>query len=242
MKHAHINWELAMGPNKKYAQSIYGDEPKTMDELGFAVIKILNEYRERRIAKVNRKTVCIESPNARCVGLSWQVTHSEQVSNSHSSPEGYPQNFMRKEGVPTSYPGWKGRVWVRYENKQGYSFGSDPFKRSLTHTGTGGGGAYDGPWESVSHARWIRHGHSRDVGLFPEVNCFSWDFRIYDADWPLVTENIIDQFEKEVMWATLSNQAVPRSPQHKFLWEDPATQVADETFLEECRSISQQVA
>ena len=229
-----------MGPNKKYAQSIYGDEPKTMDELGFAVIKVLNEHRERRLTKVNRKTVYIESPKTRCVGLSWSIVHSEQVSNSHSSPEGYPQNFMRKEGVPTSYPGWTGRVWVRYESEQGYGFGSDPFNRSLTHTGTGGGGPYNGPWESVYAARWQRHGHSRAAGLFPPVNCFSWDFRIFDADWPLVTENIIDQYEKDVMWATLGNKSQPLPPTHTFFWDDEATKAADDQFL--FSLISQQVA
>jgi hypothetical protein len=188
--------------NKQYAKSLYVNEPKTMDELGFAVIKVLNDYRERRLSGRGRKAVYTESPKAECVGLSWQVTHTDHVSNSHSGPEGYPQNFMRKEGVPTGYPGWTGRVWVRYRYERGYTFGSDPFRRSLTHTGTGGGGAYNGPWAHVSNVRFHRLGYDNSTNVFAPVACYSWDFRIFDYDWPEVTANIINEYEKACVWDT----------------------------------------
>lgn len=218
-----------MGPTKQYAQSVYGAEPTSMDELGFAVVKVLNNYKQYR---QSAKGVLTSSPNAQCIGLAWRLTHTETVSNSHSGPEGYPQNFMRKKDVPTSYPGWSGRVWVRYKNERGYSFGSDPFSRSLTHTGTGGGGSYDGPWTKVAHERFKLYQHG--PGEFDPVSCYSWDFRIFDADWPLVTENIIGEYEKQLMWARLNNKYDPPAPTHNFLWEDPKTKAADEEFLANC--------
>jgi hypothetical protein len=128
-------------------------------------------------------------------------------------------------------------VWVRYEKEQGYSFGSDPFRRTLTHTGTGGGGSYNGPWSEVSTARFHRFSHNRGPNTYPEIHCFSWDFKIFDADWPEVTANIVDAFEKEIVWATLNNKHVPGQPTHKFLWEDPATKAADEAFIAECKEL-----
>ena len=228
-----------MGPNKKYAQNIYGAEPTTMDEMGFAIIKVLNEHVERR---VDRKGKLTTSDKVKCVGLAWEITHSDMVSNSHSSPEGYPQNwggYKDKDGVPRGYPGWSGRVWVRYEKQSGYSWGSDPFNRALAHTGTGGGGSYSGIWEKVSSARYHRFGHLREPGMYPEIHCFSWDFRIFDADWPLVMEHVLANHEKEVMWATLNNQPRPRSLTHKFLWQDPATVEADAAFIAECQMLKE---
>jgi hypothetical protein len=229
-----------MGPNKLYAQAIYGEEPKTMDELAHAVIKILDEHQERRQRREGRKLVMTVSPKARCVGLAWQVHKSDLVSNSHSSPEGFKQNWGGhgdKDGIPNGYPGWQGRVWVRYIKEEGYSFGSEPFNRTLTHTGTGGGGSYSGIWEKVSMARFQRYGHKRSPDIYPEICCFSWDFKIFDADWPLVTENIMTEHEKAVIWATLNNSAGPMTPTHKFVWEDPATKAADEAFIAECKEV-----
>lgn len=229
-----------MGPNKLYAKAIYGDEPTTMDELGLAIIKVLDQHCERRVSGRGKKAVYTESPKVQTVGLSWSVTHSNMVSNSHSSPEGFKQNWCGygdKDNIPRGYPGWSGRVWVRYKKESGYSFGSDPFGRALAHTGTGGGGSYNGPWEAVSSARWHRYGHQRGPNMFPEVNCYSWDFRIFDADWPEVTANIIGQFEKDTMWATLNNKSGPISPQHTFLWEDPVQKMLDEQFIQECREL-----
>ena len=217
--------------NKEYAKSIYGTEPQSMDELGFAVIKVLNEHRERSISGTGKKRVYKESPKVQCVGLSWRVTHSDSVSNSHSGPEGYPQNFGRKEGVPTGYPGWSGRVWVRYKQERGYTFGSDPFRQALVHTGTGGGGSYNGPWSEISNTRFQRFKHSNSDDIFAPVACFSWDFRIFDYDWPEVTANVIEEYEKSCVWASLTNLPQPTHPSHIFLWEDPEQKALDKAFL-----------
>lgn len=218
-----------MGPNKLYAKAFYGDEPATMDELGSAIIKVLNQFSEVRISGKKRT----ESPKARCVGLSWDLRHSDLVSNSHSSPEGFSQNWRAEEHLPRGYPGWSGRIWVRYAKEEGYTFGSDPFRRTLVHTGTGGYGGYNGPWESVMANRYQRYGHKRGADLFPDIMAYSWDCRVFDADWPVITENIISEYEKECMWATLNNKHTPPAPRHSFVWEDPETRAADDAFIAE---------
>jgi hypothetical protein len=144
---------------------------------------------------------------------------------------------MSKEGIPTGYPGWSGRVWVRYATEEGYTFGGDPFTQSLTHTGTGGGGSYWGPWETVCHHRYVRHGHRTSPDIYPEVNCFSWDYKIFDADWPELTANIINEFEKARVIAILQEKPIPDMRRHKFLWEDAATKEADEAFIRECKEL-----
>jgi hypothetical protein len=66
------------------------------------------------------------------------------------------------------------------------------------------------------------------------VNCFSWDYKIFDADWPELTANIINEFEKTKLIAILQEKPIPDILRHKFLWEDAATKEADEAFIREC--------
>jgi hypothetical protein len=101
----------------------------------------------------------------------------------------------------------------------------------LTHTGTGGGGAYNGPWAHVSNVRFHRLGYDNSTNVFAPVACYSWDFRIFDYDWPEVTANIINEYEKACVWATLQNKTPPSEPTHRFLWEDPVQKALDEEFL-----------
>lgn len=64
------------------------------------------------------------------------------VSNGHSAPIGKEQNWGgRKEGVPTSYPGWKGKIIFSYNENARYpgSF-SGMFDGTGVYLGSGSGG------------------------------------------------------------------------------------------------------
>lgn len=201
---------------------IFGREPTTLDELAQCVIAVINEY--QYITEVKGKLVKTKKP--RVVGFAWDIRHSDEVSNTHSSPLNGVMNFRREENSPTGYPGWIGRVWIRYSNDERYSFDSDPFGRTATYTGTGGYGGYRGPWEMLMASRYNRYGHDRSKEAYPEIAAYSWDYRFYDADWPLIAEF----FEKQRMWAVLNNQNMA-TPQHRFSWEDPETKLADDEFM-----------
>ena len=215
-------------PRKQRVLDIFGREPATMDELAQCVIAVVNTYKEYRITGRGKKSIRTETPGPRVVGFSWQITHSDCVSNSHSQPLDGVSNWGGKDDKPKGYPGWTGRVWIRYE-KEPTSFGSDPMANTLTHTGTGGYGGYGGPWEAISSARWRRYGHEREASMYPQIACYSWDYRIYDMDWPLIQE----VYEKELIWGILADKPV-YNLSHRFLWEDSATKLADTEFLADC--------
>lgn len=71
-----------MGQRKEYAQSIYGAEPQSMDEVGHAVIKVLNAYKSARY----RGNGMMIPENTKCLGLAWDVTHSDDVRYTHCAP------------------------------------------------------------------------------------------------------------------------------------------------------------
>ena len=130
--------------------------------------------------------------------------------------------------------GWLGRVWVRYAGRC-ESFGSDPFKATLTYPGTGGWGGYNGPWEQLNNAwhkvvspQCYRNGRRIPVpkDLYPEPQAYSWDYRLFDQDWPGVTENL----ERQQMWDLLSDRK-PQTITHEFLWEDPEIAAQDREFM-----------
>jgi hypothetical protein len=202
--------------NKPIKTSIlkeFGREPATMDELAQLVIDIVNHK--------------IKKHNSRVVGFAWTLQRSKSVSNSHHSPEGYPQNWGGKKGLPSGYPGWQGRVWIRYSPGV-LSFGSDHLRYTLTHTGTGGAGAYCGPWDVINSARFRHLGHrSLNQDIYPEIDCYSWDYKIFDADWPLIT----DAYEKDKVWSVLSEQRPNLSSTHHFQWTDPEVEQADLRFI-----------
>ncbi len=217
-------------PIKQNVLKVFGRDPRTMDELAQCVIAVI-ESQQNRDHWYNPKRATRGKPrevaNHRVVGFAWDIRHGD-VSNSHSAPEGYPQNWGAKEGLPTSYPGWSGRVWIRYA-KYPYSFGSSPFEKTLTHTGTGGAGSYDGLWRSICSAHYNRYGHVKSKDQYPEPQCYSWDYRIFDADWPALTE----QLEKERVWNRLADRP-DRNLRHEFSWTDPETLVEDSAFIAEC--------
>ena len=184
-------------PIKAYAKSIYGPEPQNLNEMGHALIKIIDAYHGHNRYGYMRVSA------VKCLGLAWEISHSDSVSNSHSSPEGYSRNWSCDKTLPKGFPGWQGRVWVRYTNDFSNSFGSDPFDRTLTYTGTGGDGGYDGPWSTIIHTHFNRYGHGKTDGMYPKINAYSWDFKIFDYDWPELSDvldwkNGLKQWEKTV--------------------------------------------
>lgn len=90
---------------------------------------------------------------------SYPNTFAHQVSNTHSAPKGYPQNWSRDPDKPRGYPGWSGN-WigtVEIVDKEKYKCNKVWFSDLITgkwssseqkpipavpwlHTGSGGGG------------------------------------------------------------------------------------------------------
>ena len=184
-------------------------EPKNLDELAQFVMAGLNMHADTKV-----------------VGFAWEVRYSDKVSNSHSSPIGYPGNWSgRTEGVPTGYPGFSGRVWVRYDRRRD-GFGSDPFRLTNTYPGTGGGGAYDGPWSAISSASYRSSLINKNPRTIPEPACYSWDYKIWLWDWPLIRQMV----EQEQIIAIVANEGLVK-PAHRFIWEDPDTKREDDQYL-----------
>lgn len=216
-------------PIKQNILKVYGREPETLDELARCVIAVIESQENGDIFDRKRRTV---PKFHKVLGFAWDVRYSDRVSNTHSSPEGYPHNWGGKEELPKGYPGWTGRVWIRYADES-RSFGSTPFDKTLTHTGTGGFGSYDGPWKGIASARFKRYGHAQKVSkdAYPEPKVYSWDYRFYDLDWPLIARWV----EKQKVWTELSGQ--PWDNSHKFTWTDSDTLISDSAFMAECATI-----
>lgn len=86
------------------------------------------------------------------------IGYSKFVSNSHSCPRGGVQCWSSREakdGRPSSYPGWSGRI--EYQMSHDVGFGSDVMQGLGIHTGTGGG-----------------TGNNR----------YGYDVKFFESDWP----------------------------------------------------------
>ena len=221
------------GPIKDNILKIFGKEPESLDELARCVIAVINSQPNRDPwHKPRKNSKPREYNNHEVVSFAWEMSYSDKVSNTHSAPEGYPQNWGCEPELPHGYPGWTGRVWIRYREDP-YSFSaSGAFEKTLTFTGTGGGGSYDGPSAAISSARFHRYGHSRPKNAYPEIHCFSWDYRFYDLDWP----ELATWVEKMKMWAELSGQKW--TARHRFDWANPDVIAEDNAFMEECRLLN----
>jgi len=201
-------------PIKRKILRVYGHEPDTLDDLAQCVIKMID-----RRQKV--------------VGFAWDISHLENIRNSHNAPEGYPDNFGNDKKLPTHYPGWSGRVWIRYA-KPVRSTWHNMFDETLTHPGTGGIGTYNGPWTDVSSIRYYRYGRGIPKKFwYPEIESYSWDYKFYDLDWPLIAEIA----SKHKMWNILTNEEGDTIT-HEFKWTDPDTLKADKEFIEETRALA----
>lgn len=201
---------------------IVGAEPASLNELAQGVIQVINSQPATRSGRGRRVQVA---------GLQWQIDFG-QVSNSHDRPiRGITNWGGRVHGAPRDYPGWHGRVWVRYAAPID-SFGSDPWRSTLTYPGTGGFGSYDGPWTRL-YSTWFRAGACRPRD-WSEPQIFSWDFRFFLQDWPALERAI----EAERISAILRDQKFYYA-QHRFLWEDPRILALDKQWQQQYADIKQ---
>jgi hypothetical protein len=189
-------------------------EPEDLDQLAWAVIRTIELYREQ-----NR-------PATRVTGFSWDLRYGE-VPNSHDAPIRGQTNWGRKSGLPTSYPGWSGRVWIRYADDNTAGVGSSPFQDTLTYPGTGGWGSYSGPFDRIATARFRRYSHTHDEGSYPEPQIYSWDYRFFESDWPAVEQW---QQRRDIV-ALLRGSNMTSHLRHRFEWHDPEILARDREFM-----------
>lgn len=208
----------------------YGKEPETLDEVAEAIIAIINNVDVRRLA--THKSNVPKSPKV--LGFAWDINYDRKVSNTHCAPRTGVTNWGSNPDGPRGYPGFSGRVWIRYENDKNFSFGSDPFRETMSHPGTGGFGSYDGLWAQIASAHWKTYGHRRNPA-HPRPELYSWDYKIFLDDWPALKAVInkeTNDMEVRNTYNILANK--PREVfklSHSFKWNDPDTVVADEEFL-----------
>ena len=217
---------------------IYGKQPETLDEIAEACIAVISKE------------------SVKVVGFAWSIKHKSKVSNSHSAPlDGY-SNWGGSDtrGPVRHYPGFAGRVWIRYESDPDFMSMSDSFAATLTHTGTGGGGSYEGLWSTISTAEYRTQTHPKDrrhktIHAYPAVRCYSFDYRFFQSDFPLLhTDPKIllaaeyEAFEKEQddleLWNKLQGNYFLREKfelDHHFEWEDPETKAKDDKFIKQWR-------
>lgn len=193
-----------MHPLQQKIIKVYGHEPQTLDELAQAVIAV---------AQLNCRNTL--------VGFHWNIVYRDLVSNSHDSPIGQPQNWGRDPNLPRGYPGFSGRVWYRFSSSHCRPPGGD-LNNTLTYTGSGGYGGYDGPWERLCHRVYQ---HQKKCKTSIDVHCYSYDYRFFLSDWPLV-ENMVGQ---EQTFALLSDKDF--RCEHRFGWDDPAQVERDREIL-----------
>ena len=223
-----------MHPKQQHIVDIYGKYPETLDEVAESVIAGLNE---------TNKTV----------GFAWRVGFDPKARFTCEARHGGCTTKKLPNGeYPSTLPGMYGRVWYRYkERDQGHGMARG-FADTLTYTGSGGSGAYDGLWHNLCSAVYRTrervadssrcHGFRNDY-KYPEPQCYSLDYRFFLEDFPAVAELIIGQWEAHNLaedqaetWARIQGKWYTRNKFkyfHNFEWEDPTVKAADAAFLKE---------
>lgn len=214
---------------KEKLKKIYGPEPTSMDEVGNAILKIVRNYKDYKSGQ-----------NPIVLGFMWNMTWSKQVPNSHAAPEGFSTNWHREKKLPLYYSGWVGRLWIRYKND--LSFGSEALRNSLSHTGTGGSGTYNGIWGDISRNihYWESHVFSKNLvskqtekylkkHIFPSNRYYSWDYIIFDNDWPLLNSEL----HYNTLWMIgkmEDSEYFYNNLTHSFRWEESESLKKDNIF------------
>lgn len=161
-----------------------GFEPETVDD----VFEFVSQYGRKK--------------NKNLIGFSWDISISN-TSVSHSAPFGGSTNWShRRDSLPKDYPGFAGRVWYAYKPGDRRSHATEG---SGFYSGTGGYGGYDGPWEKVRYADFLREEefYKRNK-KYPNhiIDVFGYDCRWFLIDFPKVKTCI----EKQKTWARLSDE------------------------------------
>ena len=101
----------------------YQEEKKRKEELKLEFKKDINDVRltSKNIEEVIKRTIEVLDKHGIILELkSYPSNFKEDISNTHNSPIGRPQNFSHKPDLPKSYPGYYGQ-WVgkirRKDNK-----------------------------------------------------------------------------------------------------------------------------
>lgn len=203
------------GEIKQKILDLVGQEPTNLDQLAQCVIRVIDN--------------CLA--NSRVLGFSWEIRYFDKVSCAHSAPEGRQINWQCSLDRPSFFPGFRGRVWIRYAHTTGFKkFLDHPFNRTLTHIGSMERFAdYSGPWSNCYHAWRQCHKifHHQNL-VYPEPLIFTWDYRFYLEDWP----GIANWVEQQAVIAGLHGQPRPEII-HRFVWEDPATVEEDRRFIQQ---------
>lgn len=186
---------------------IWGREPESLDDLADCCIAVINQW------FVDKRE------DNKVVGFAWDIWYDPKVSNSHNCPIDAETNWNRTDDKPLGYPGFYGRVWIRYA-KPVSSSGFNAFQSTLTYPGTGGGGAYGGPWASLSKVRYQKHGNRKGPDMYPAPAIHSWDYCFFVQDF----EGIMHW----INWLILQDKPYK---QHIYKWEDPNIKLADLEFI-----------
>lgn len=180
-------------------------EPTTLGELGNGIVKYWRDYIKKQNA-------------APLLELSWEVSYSDSVSNSHNGPILFGSNFCN----PRQFRGFSGRVWLCYNSTYHQSTGVKPHP-SLVYTGSGGFGLY--------------YHTSSDYGLSEEVsNLFqraplsqggllfyplSYHFYFFLDDFPLILKDAFEKHREETVHRKLSGETPQKfGLTHRFRWMD----------------------
>lgn len=197
--------EELLAKKRAFIAEIYGKIPGTLDEIAEATIAVISRTNE---------TVA---------GFAWDIAFGNRISNSHAAPVTGEKNWGGKDDLPSGYPGFQGRVWIRYyESPKGWC--SDTFRPALSYPGTGGSGSYNGPWTDISTAYYNSPARLKNNIARPVM--FSWDYRFFADDWPEATY----EAQKDLVIARLTNSPVPKI-KHSFVWTDPDLLAKDKEFI-----------
>lgn len=184
---------------KQHIIDVYGKEPSTLHELGECVVSVI-------------KT------RFPLVGFAWGIYHYEQVSNTHCSPIGKPRNFYRTPDIPHGYNGFSGRVWLRFSEWCYFDLSN-----TLTYTGNGGSGTYNGPWEYLDT-------QADKYENFPDLFLYSYEYKFFLDDWPLIEKYTAEQ----QLFNKLAN--LPDRIVDKFQWVDEEVAKRDQEFLNKVKN------
>lgn len=223
-----------MHPKQQFIKDIYGKYPETLDEVAESVIAVLSQT----LAPV--------------LGFAWDIRYNKKISNSHNAPIAGHTNFSSRgrNNKDLHYPGFSGRVWIRFAKGPDFFGMSREFSDTLTHTGTGGGGSYDGLWTAISTASYNTRKrvnsdsiHTKYIYKYPELECYSWDYKIFLSDFPGIAAPISPaevahelEEDRKRTWAKIKGTYYhPKTfvYKHHFEYEDPIVKAADEAFLEQ---------
>ena len=189
---------------------------------------VINNIGNEIIVRTNKN---LEKYNNKLIGLVFEVRYSKIVGNTHSCPINGVTNWaLREEGKPTGYPGFHGRVWLRFMNNQG-SFGSNVLYKTGLNTGTGGGGSYDGIWKQLITASYKLSkvtNETNETELRNKYNlfCYSYDCKIFLDDF----SGMQHLFNKLITFDAIAgtNKTIQ---QLRFEWEDKIHTSKDEQLV-----------